>query len=110
MSVDPLRLVFSFIFNQAVCLLLHPTNPYQGINFLLFSAAYSDATKLFQGCILEVLQSRHYYRRDILARYLQLRDWDPVRNRFATMLIKINIYIGGLIAIEYGDYMQLLTI
>ena len=31
-SVCPLRL-FSFIFNQSVCL-LHPTKPYRGVNFL----------------------------------------------------------------------------
>ena len=32
-SVRPVCLVFSFIFNQAVCLLLHPTKPYQSIHF-----------------------------------------------------------------------------
>ena len=26
-------LFFSFIFNQAACLLLHPTKPYRGVNF-----------------------------------------------------------------------------
>ena len=33
MSVHPMRLVFSFIFNQAACLLLHATKPYRGVNF-----------------------------------------------------------------------------
>ena len=31
-NVRPVRLVFSFIFNQAACL-LHPAKPYRGINF-----------------------------------------------------------------------------
>ena len=30
-SVCPVHLLFSFIFNQAACL-LHPTKPYQGVN------------------------------------------------------------------------------
>ena len=49
----------SFIFNQAACL-LHPTKPYRGINFPyqhFLSAAYLDATELFQSWISEVLQS-----------------------------------------------------
>ena len=50
MSVGPLCLVFSFMFSQATCLFLHPTKPYQGINFLyqrFLSAAYLDTTELF---------------------------------------------------------------
>ena len=31
-NASPLRLIFSFIFNQAACL-LHPTKPYRGVNF-----------------------------------------------------------------------------
>ena len=62
-SVDPLHLVFSFIFNQAACL-LHPTKPYRGVNFLyqhiLSATYYIDATELFQSWISEALQSWHY--------------------------------------------------
>ena len=57
MSVGPLRLVISFIFNQAACLLLHPTKPFQGVNFLhhhFLLAAYLDATELFQSWISSV--------------------------------------------------------
>ena len=85
-SVGPLHLVFSFIFNQAACLLLHPTKPYRGVNFSyqrFLSGAYIDATELFQSWVSEALQSRRYYM-SYLARYLQLHDWDPVRDRFAT--------------------------
>ena len=49
-SVGPLRLMFSFIFNQAACL-LHPMKPYRGFNFpyqRFLSAPYLDATELFQ--------------------------------------------------------------
>ena len=44
--------------------------------------------------------------RGILARYLQLRDWDPVHDRYPSN----NKDLGGLIAIEYGDHAHLLTI
>ena len=87
----PLLLVFCFIFNQAASLLLYPTSPYRGIDFLyqhFLSAAYLDATELYQSCISEALQFRHYYGRDILARYLQLCDQDPVRDRFVIIPIK----------------------
>ena len=33
MGVGPVRLVVSFIFNLAACLLLYPTKPYKGVNF-----------------------------------------------------------------------------
>ena len=83
-------LVFSFIFNQAACLLLHPTKPYRGVNFpyqRFLSAAYLDATELFQKRF-----SPGATMRGTLARYLQLYDWNPVRNRFATTH-QIKIYI-----------------
>ena len=60
MSVGPLCLVISFIFNQAACLLLYPTKLYQDINFPyqhFLSAEYLDATELFQSWISEALQS-----------------------------------------------------
>ena len=63
-SIGPLHLSFSFIFNQAACLLLHSMKPYQGINFPyqhFLSAAYLDAAELFQSWISEVLQSQRYY-------------------------------------------------
>ena len=59
-SVSPLDLVFSFIFHQAACLLHHPMKSYQGVNFpyqRFLSAAYLDATELFQSWISEALQS-----------------------------------------------------
>ena len=56
----------NFIFNQAACLLLHPTKPYRGVNFPyqhFLSAVHLDATELFQSWISEALQSwRYYYR------------------------------------------------
>ena len=102
MSVCPLRLVFSFTFNQAACL-LHPTKPYQGINFLyqhFISAAYLNATELCQRWISETLQSQRYYK-STLVRYLQLNDWDLVRDRFGPC--PSNKDVGGLIVIDYGD-------
>ena len=60
-----LCLVFSYIFNQAACL-LHPMKPYHGNDFPyqhFLSAAYLDVTELFQSWISEVLQSRRYYKR-----------------------------------------------
>ena len=45
-----------FLFNQAGSLLLHPTKPYRGINFLyqhFLSEEYLDATELFQRWISE---------------------------------------------------------
>ena len=53
-SVGPLHLVFSFIFNQAACLILHPMKPYRGANFpyqRFLSAAYLDAIELFESWI-----------------------------------------------------------
>ena len=47
LSVRPVRLVLSFIFNQAACLLLHPTKPYRGVNFP-YQHFHNRATKLFK--------------------------------------------------------------
>ena len=64
-SVGSLCLVFSFIFNQVACF-LHPTKPYQGVNFPyqhFLSAAYLDTMELFQSWISGALQSWRYYER-----------------------------------------------
>ena len=93
MSVGPLRLVFSFIFIQAACL-LHTAKPYRGVNFLyqcFLSAAYLDATKLFQSWISEVLQPGATTR-ITLARYLQLHDWDPVCDHAPQIKIIVKEY------------------
>ena len=74
------------------------------VNFLyprFHSAAYLDATELFQSWISEAFQPI----RGILARYLQLCNWDPVCDRFATT--PSNKDLGGLMAIEYGDHTPL---
>ena len=84
-TVGPLCLVVSYIFNQAACL-LHPTKPYQGVNFQyehFLSAAHLNATELFQNWISEALQSQR-----LLARNLQLRDWDHDQDWFSTTPIK----------------------
>ena len=39
--------------------------------------------------------------RGILVRYLQLHDWDIVRDRFGPH--PSNKDVGGLLAIDYGD-------
>ena len=92
-------LLFS-ITGQAACLILHPTKPYRSVNFLYQHFLSADTTELFQSWISKALQSQRYYKRHTIARYLQLHDWDPVHDRFATTPIKIKD-LGGLITIEY---------
>ena len=75
-SVGPLRLVFSFISNQAACLLLlHPVKPYRGVNVPyqhFISVAYLDVTELFQSWLLKHFSPGATIRGMVLARYLQL--------------------------------------
>ena len=62
-----------------------------GINFPyqhLLSAAYLDIVELFQSWISEALLSAGTTIRGIIARYLQICDCDPIRDRFTTTPIK----------------------
>ena len=61
MSVGPLCLVVSFIFNQAACL-LHPTKPYRGINSMS-TLSYLDTTEKFH------CSGRHIFIRKRRAQY-----------------------------------------
>ena len=49
-------------------------------SFFQNPVTYIDATELFQNWISEAFQSWHYYK----TRYVQVCDWDPIRDRFVT--------------------------
>ena len=80
MSLGPQRLVFSFIFNQAICL-LHPMKPYCDINFPYQHIL--DICNFVIGMSFTIGSQSH-----------QLNNKD----------------LSGLVAMEYGDRTHLLTI